>query len=353
MAPRALIVDDEPSILQTLSGVLSDQGVDCLGTTSGEEALALYAAHRPEVVFLDIWLPDRDGLETLQAICASSTPSHGDHDVGPRHHLDRRACDQDGRLRLPREAADLRPGRRGAARRRSTTAGAEGRRRRRAAGLPRRPPSAQMPAPPALGDPARGPRAAAHHRATSSVIYGLGLHSGGRTGMVMQPLPPDSGIHFLTLPSGTPIPAHLDSVGETDYATTLVRDGAEVRTVEHLLSALHAAGITNLLVKVHGEVPVLDGSARRVLPHASSEIGVEDQDVPRREVVIDRRYEVSCRRRQGPDGRAVRRLRGLLPAALSAADRRAVLRVRHRLLRRATATRSPRRAPSASCATSR
>ena len=36
----------------------------------------------------------------------------------------------------------------------------------------------------------------------ASVIYGLGLHSGGRTGMVIQPLPPDTGIHFITLPSG-------------------------------------------------------------------------------------------------------------------------------------------------------
>ncbi|MDI9630145.1 MAG: response regulator, partial [Acidobacteriota bacterium] len=68
MPPYALIVDDEPAILETLSGVLTDGGVECLRTTSGEEALTLYAAHCPDVVFLDIWLPDRDGLETLQAL---------------------------------------------------------------------------------------------------------------------------------------------------------------------------------------------------------------------------------------------------------------------------------------------
>ena len=50
-------------------------------------------------------------------------------------------------------------------------------------------------------------------------------------------------------------------MGETEYATTLASEGEEVRTVEHLLSALHAAGITNLLIKVRGEIPVLDGSA--------------------------------------------------------------------------------------------
>ena len=123
------------------------------------------------------------------------------------------------------------------------------------------------------------------------MIYGIGLHSGGRTGMTVQPLPPDSGIHFLTLPKGTQIPAHLGSVAETEYATTLSRDGESIRTVEHLLAALHAAGITNLLVKVHGEIPVLDGSALEFCERLEA-VGVEDQGVARRELVIDRRYEV-------------------------------------------------------------
>jgi UDP-3-O-acyl N-acetylglucosamine deacetylase len=125
----------------------------------------------------------------------------------------------------------------------------------------------------------------------SSVLYGLGLHSGGRTGMVMQPLPPNAGVHFLTLPRGTEIPAHISAVAETDYATTLTGAGESIRTVEHLLSVLHAYGITNLLVKVHGEIPVLDGSAVEFCSHLE-EIGIVDQDTPRREVVIDRTYSV-------------------------------------------------------------
>jgi UDP-3-O-acyl N-acetylglucosamine deacetylase len=125
----------------------------------------------------------------------------------------------------------------------------------------------------------------------ASVIYGLGLHSGGRTGMVIQPLPPDTGIHFITLPSGITMPAHVNSVAETDYATTLTRDGESIRTVEHLLSALHACGITNLLVKVHGEIPVLDGSALSFLERLE-EVGIAEQDAPVKELVIDRRYEM-------------------------------------------------------------
>src|SRR5436305_2023706 len=68
MPELVLIVDDEPGILTTLGGILSDEGYSTLCTTSGEEALTLYEAERPAVVFLDIWLADRDGLETLQAL---------------------------------------------------------------------------------------------------------------------------------------------------------------------------------------------------------------------------------------------------------------------------------------------
>jgi UDP-3-O-acyl N-acetylglucosamine deacetylase len=133
----------------------------------------------------------------------------------------------------------------------------------------------------------------------SSVIYGLGLHSGSRTGMIIQPLPPDSGIHFVTLPQDTVIPAHVTAVADTDHATTLEREGQSIRTVEHLLSALHAAGITNLLIKVHGEIPVLDGSAREFCDRLL-EIGIEDQDAPRKELAVDRRYEVAPA--SGPGG---------------------------------------------------
>ena len=132
----------------------------------------------------------------------------------------------------------------------------------------------------------------------STVVYGLGLHSGTRTGMVMQPLPPNSGIHFLTLPAEKVIAAHVSRVDDTDYATTLSRDGESIRTVEHLLSALHARGITNLFIKVHGEIPVLDGSALE-LCKVIEEAGLEGQRVARKELVIDRRYEVV---REGDEG---------------------------------------------------
>ena len=63
--PRILIVDDEPGIRQSLSGVLSDEGFHAEAVESGEECLDALAAAIHEIVLLDIWLPGIDGLETL------------------------------------------------------------------------------------------------------------------------------------------------------------------------------------------------------------------------------------------------------------------------------------------------
>jgi two-component system, NtrC family, nitrogen regulation response regulator NtrX len=68
MTETILIVDDEPAILNTLSGVLSDEGYQVLTANGGAAALDLLQRESPAVVLLDIWMPGLDGLETLQRI---------------------------------------------------------------------------------------------------------------------------------------------------------------------------------------------------------------------------------------------------------------------------------------------
>src|SRR2546428_11985300 len=63
-----LIVDDEPAIQSTLKGVLEDEGYRVSAVGGGGEALARIAEDAPDLVFLDIWMPGMDGLETLEAI---------------------------------------------------------------------------------------------------------------------------------------------------------------------------------------------------------------------------------------------------------------------------------------------
>ncbi len=68
MFPTILVVDDEPSILQSLSGVLADEGFDVLTASNGYEALKVIDTSSPDLVLLDIWMQGIDGIETLKEI---------------------------------------------------------------------------------------------------------------------------------------------------------------------------------------------------------------------------------------------------------------------------------------------
>jgi two-component system nitrogen regulation response regulator NtrX len=63
--PWILVVDDEPGIRESLSGVLEDEGYAVRAVDSGEEALAQLSARTFPLVLLDIWLPGMDGLDVL------------------------------------------------------------------------------------------------------------------------------------------------------------------------------------------------------------------------------------------------------------------------------------------------
>ena len=65
---RILIVDDEPDIRRSLSGVLEDEGYAALAVESGEACLDALGREACELVLLDIWLPGMDGMEALTRI---------------------------------------------------------------------------------------------------------------------------------------------------------------------------------------------------------------------------------------------------------------------------------------------
>ena len=68
-----LIVDDETEIRQSLASILEEEGYLVTSAATAAEALALLADAVYDVVLLDIWLPDRDGLETLGEIRRSDS----------------------------------------------------------------------------------------------------------------------------------------------------------------------------------------------------------------------------------------------------------------------------------------
>ncbi|MCB0311511.1 MAG: UDP-3-O-[3-hydroxymyristoyl] N-acetylglucosamine deacetylase, partial [Bdellovibrionales bacterium] len=136
-----------------------------------------------------------------------------------------------------------------------------------------------------------GRRVAQRTLASSIVLYGQGLHSGVKSGLILEPLPPNSGIHFIGMSDPIAVPAHVDFVESTGYATMLKFGATQAATIEHLMSALHAFGISNLLVKCNGEVPVFDGSARDFCQLFET-TGFEEQSGDWYEIEVKKIYRV-------------------------------------------------------------
>ncbi|KAJ4973277.1 hypothetical protein NE237_006451 [Protea cynaroides] len=93
---------------------------------------------------------------------------------------------------------------------------------------------------------------------------GTTLHSGEFSTAKLFPAKAGEGRFFICGDRRSRIPASIDFVTETTLCTTLCKDGARIRTVEHLLSALEGTGVDNCRIEIDGsdEVPLLDGSAQ-------------------------------------------------------------------------------------------
>lgn len=125
-------------------------------------------------------------------------------------------------------------------------------------------------------------------------ISGIGLHSGKRVSLKLLPARANSGIRFVRadLPQSPEIPANVRNVLSTTLATTVGVGAVKVSTVEHLMSALWAVGIDNVVCAVDGEeVPILDGSA---LPFVKliRKAGVKRQKAAKRFLVPTRAIEI-------------------------------------------------------------
>lgn len=94
---------------------------------------------------------------------------------------------------------------------------------------------------------------------------GVGLHSASPVSVTVKPAPPYTSYLFRrTDLNDFEIPAAPQYVTHVSYATTLMKSGVMISTVEHLLSALYGCGVDNAIIEVDSlEVPILDGSSRQ------------------------------------------------------------------------------------------
>jgi UDP-3-O-[3-hydroxymyristoyl] N-acetylglucosamine deacetylase/3-hydroxyacyl-[acyl-carrier-protein] dehydratase len=111
-------------------------------------------------------------------------------------------------------------------------------------------------------------------------LEGAGLHSGAAVQMTLRPAPADHGIVFqrTDLRDAPQVQACVERVTEVQRGTVLEANGVRVRTVEHLLSAVSALGIDNLIVELDGEEPpATDGSAEPFMS-VMLDAGIEEQN---------------------------------------------------------------------------
>lgn len=65
---RVLIVDDEPHLIRSLAFVMSREGYEVFTAENGEEALCKAIENKPDLIFLDIMMPKKNGYEVCEAI---------------------------------------------------------------------------------------------------------------------------------------------------------------------------------------------------------------------------------------------------------------------------------------------
>jgi UDP-3-O-[3-hydroxymyristoyl] N-acetylglucosamine deacetylase len=252
-----LVVDDEERIRSSLRGILSDEGFRVLDTDGGPAVMDIVQREQPELVLLDVWMPKLDGIELLRRIKAEQPATHvimisGHANIqnavtatrlGAADFIEK-PFSVDGLLTsIERVLAGETGG---------TTAPGIG----RGSDLPN-------------GRNGRmvSPTPSQFTVKSSLVMAGQGLHSGLKSGVILHPAPPGTGIVFSSLADQSAMTARLENVTETGYNTTLSSGGYTIRTVEHLMSALHGLGVSNLIVKTDDEVPALDGSALEFCQH--------------------------------------------------------------------------------------
>ncbi len=282
---KILVVDDEDRVRESIREILRDEGYRVIEAADGTQVLDLIRNERPDLVLLDIWMPEVDGIELLKEIKKAAPQvnvimisGHGNiHTAVTATKLGafdfmEKPLSLEGLLLTVRRALD-------------ESGGVEDKVKTPAETKLKR--SARQAA-----TGARHARGLKQRTLKKSVVFsGHGLHSGIKTGVVLHPLPPNSGVRFSGISADATVPAHLDYVGSTGYATSLRGKGIVVGTVEHFLAVLHSYGIGNLLVKIQGEIPIMDGSALEFC-RLIEEAGIEEQNAAWSEIKIDRTYRV-------------------------------------------------------------
>ena len=246
-----LIIDDEEDILTTCQSILEDEGYDVYIAKNSEESEEILKSKNINLVFLDVWLPNVDGLDILANIkkdypevSVIMMSGHAGVEtavratkMGAYDFLEKpiniskllSSCDEVLKNTKTENIECLED--------ECTLIKHEGKYKVRQRTI-----------------------------AKSIVVSGFALMEGRKTALTLVPAEVNTGIVFIDINTNTHIKLSHNNILSKDKSgavnsTALVSGNRYIKTTEHFLAALHMMGITNLIVKCDGEVPNVDGSA--------------------------------------------------------------------------------------------
>ncbi len=123
---------------------------------------------------------------------------------------------------------------------------------------------------------------------------GVGLHNGEKVIMTLKPAEVDQGIIFRRIDQKKNYEVRVspEAVKDTKMCSAIGQDTSRVATVEHLMSALSAAGIDNIVIELNGsEVPIMDGSSIPFI-YLLQTAKIKEQDAPKKFLIINDVIEV-------------------------------------------------------------
>ena len=281
MKNKVLIIDDEEDILSSCKNVLEDEDYDVDIAKDYDEALKIFESKKIDLVFLDVWLPNTDGLDILSNIkekYPKTTVIMMSGHAGVETAVRATKLGAYDFLEKPISISKLLSSCEEVLNKKENNKNEE---------------KSNY-----LNEHENHSKSKLKYRipqrtiAKSVVVSGFALMEGRKTALTLVPAEVNTGIVFIDINTNTHIKLSHENILSKDKSgavnsTALINGNRYIKTTEHFLAALHMMGITNLIVKCDGEVPNVDGSAL-VFCDALKEAGFIEQEDYIEPIVIDR-----------------------------------------------------------------
>ena len=281
MKNKVLIIDDEEDILSSCKNVLEDEDYDVDIAKDYDEAMKIFESKKIDLVFLDVWLPNVDGLDILSNIkekYPNTTVIMMSGHAGVETAVRATKLGAYDFLEKPISISKLLSSCEEVLNKKENNKNEENSNY--------------------LNEHENHNKSKLKYKipqrtiAKSVVVSGFALMEGRKTALTLVPAEVNTGIVFVDINSNTHIKLSHENILSKDKSgavnsTALINGNRYIKTTEHFLAALHMMGITNLIVKCDGEVPNVDGSAL-VFCDALKEAGYIEQEEYIEPIVIDR-----------------------------------------------------------------